>query len=561
MKLLYAIFALLGFTSPVFGQQYTSNLNLTYEENAVITVGSQVINLNDTYYVNSAALDPAYINTNDYVQYPSLITANGHHIEIIGLNDSSGTYLASTIIFEKVIEMNDDTISTSQTQMLEIKLWLANNDSSETINNVYIEEDLTEGLKADYGTVTKGGTTTGTVTSTNGEREFVYTVGNLAASTSSSLTFITRPYGDDGTELGDGITYYYSNLYFDAKDNGGTYRTVGPVPISVCVVRENNEISNDQVMMEKGKNIILNPAEVMKTGNTILDYSSTAANDSIVGILSMKDRLKRYREIDGLDIVSSIKVDTDIETERNDATVQATVLLLNGLHQNKDSSANQQQVTNNFKKKRTNLDKNLDDEYKREVKKLYKKLGAKNKARMSHLLQKQKDERKKIVSEMYDLGDKEFGARKRVGLKELQQGMLTEAGEIGLLDQQKMNWMLEEHRKTQEKLEKTYDEEISRQRMLLEEKLERRRALAKSSETQEDDQSYLLNTMAGHQLTLIEETQKSSGMGHDQAQKYIEEAKAELMALNERREKEREKQEEALHKKLSALKKQQLDNK
>ncbi|OPL21499.1 hypothetical protein AM593_08946, partial [Mytilus galloprovincialis] len=105
MKLLYAIFALLGFTSPVFGQQYTSNLNLTYEENAVITVGSQVINLNDTYYVNSAALDPAYINTNDYVQYPSLITANGHHIEIIGLNDSSGTYLASTIIFEKVIEV------------------------------------------------------------------------------------------------------------------------------------------------------------------------------------------------------------------------------------------------------------------------------------------------------------------------------------------------------------------------------------------------------------------------------------------------------------------------
>ncbi|OPL20988.1 hypothetical protein AM593_01369, partial [Mytilus galloprovincialis] len=126
--------------------------------------------------------------------------------------------------------------------MLEIKLWIANNDSSETINNVYVEEDLTEGLKADYGTVTKGVTTT--VTSTNGEREFIYNVGNLAASTSSSLTFIARPYGDDGTELGDDITYYYSNLYFDAKDISGTYRTVGPVPISVCVVRENNEISN-----------------------------------------------------------------------------------------------------------------------------------------------------------------------------------------------------------------------------------------------------------------------------------------------------------------------------
>lgn len=66
-------------------------------------------------------------------------------------------------------------------------------------------------------------------------------------------------------------------------------------------------------------------------------------------------------------------------------------------------------------------------------------------------------------------------------MKELQQGMLNEAGEIGLLNQQKMNWMMNEHKATQEKLEKVYDEEISRQRMLLEEKLERRRALAKTS--------------------------------------------------------------------------------
>ena len=66
-------------------------------------------------------------------------------------------------------------------------------------------------------------------------------------------------------------------------------------------------------------------------------------------------------------------------------------------------------------------------------------------------------------------------------MKELQQGMLNEAGEIGLLNQQKVNWMLNEHKATQEKLENVYDEEISRQRMLLEEKLERRRAMAKTS--------------------------------------------------------------------------------
>lgn len=50
-------------------------------------------------------------------------------------------------------------------------------------------------------------------------------------------------------------------------------------------------------------------------------------------------------------------------------------------------------------------------------------------------------------------------------------------------------------------------------------------------------------------------------MGPDQANQYMEQARADLMALNERREKDRQKQEEALHKKLSALKKQHLDNK
>lgn len=50
-------------------------------------------------------------------------------------------------------------------------------------------------------------------------------------------------------------------------------------------------------------------------------------------------------------------------------------------------------------------------------------------------------------------------------------------------------------------------------------------------------------------------------MGPDQANQYMEQARADLTALNERREKDRQKQEEALHKKLSVLKKQKLDNK
>lgn len=639
MNLYCKIVLLLGIVSWAFGEQYfTRGMTEIWTENVTTSNSNHTFQLKNSYFVNNGSLVPSKRSTPDYVlQY--LVTSNGQIVEIMKLNDTA-TYSCTPIYIEKVVQMYDSTISSGQTQQLQFKVWVANNSTTQ-INNVYFNEDLSAGLKVDYGTIANS---SGSITHISGEQIFRYTFGNITANQRFPLTFIVRPNGKDGTDLDQGNSYYYSYLYFDAFD-GSTYRKVGPVNISVCVLRIDNEIINlfyqhgytaltffmalllgvilvalfailyiclitrrsktvvgieDQVMMEKGKNIIINAADaIKKSGNTILDYSNTAADDSIVGILSEKDRLKRYREIDSLDIVSSINVDTDIERERNDAAVQGTILLLDGLHQNKDiSTANQQQVVNNFRKKRTNLDKNLDDEYKREVKKLFKKLGAKNKTRMSNLLQKQKEERKKLVSEMADLGDKErdqllklmdkqhqaeqteetyklkleqdeetenlrkeFSARKRVGLKELQQGMLTEAAEVGLLSHEKVNWMLNEHKKTQEKLEMIYDEEISRQRMLLEEKLERRRALAKTSENQEDDQSYLLNTMAGHQLTLIEESQKSSGMGPDQASEYIEQAKAELMALNERREKDRQKLEEALHKKLSALKKQQLENK
>ena len=44
-----------------------------------------------------------------------------------------------------------------------------------------------------------------------------------------------------------------------------------------------------------------------------------------------------------------------------------------------------------------------------------------------------------------------------------------------------VKWLLAEHTKTQKALESMYDEEISRQRMNLEERLARRKALAQAA--------------------------------------------------------------------------------
>lgn len=75
----------------------------------------------------------------------------------------------------------------------------------------------------------------------------------------------------------------------------------------------------------------------------------------------------------------------------------------------------------------------------------------------------------------------EFAIRKRMGIKELQQKMITDVITNGKLNEEQAEWLMKEHKKQQEAVHRMYDEEISRQRMSLEEKLARRIALAQAS--------------------------------------------------------------------------------
>ena len=72
--------------------------------------------------------------------------------------------------------MYDATVSVDKTQQLQIKLWVSNNSTS-TIKNVYVDEDLSNGLKIDYGT--KSLSSGASVTATNGETMFTYTIGDI----------------------------------------------------------------------------------------------------------------------------------------------------------------------------------------------------------------------------------------------------------------------------------------------------------------------------------------------------------------------------------------------
>ena len=76
----------------------------------------------------------------------------------------------------------------------------------------------------------------------------------------------------------------------------------------------------------------------------------------------------------------------------------------------------------------------------------------------------------------------EYSVRKRMGIKTAQQDFLDDViKESNLPHGEQVDWIMKEHFKNQSALEKLYDDEISRQRMILEEKLARRKALAQIS--------------------------------------------------------------------------------
>ena len=76
---------------------------------------------------------------------------------------------------------------------------------------------------------------------------------------------------------------------------------------------------------------------------------------------------------------------------------------------------------------------------------------------------------------------KEFSLKKRIQTKELQQQALNDLKEKTEMPEEQAAWLMKEHAKNVSALDRIHDEELSRQRLVLEEKLAQRRALAELS--------------------------------------------------------------------------------
>ncbi len=90
-----------------------------------------------------------------------------------------------------------------------------------------------------------------------------------------------------------------------------------------------------------------------------------------------------------------------------------------------------------------------------------------------------------------------------MAVKGFQQALLDDIKTQGELKQQQADWLMKEHAKNQAALEKLYDDEITRQRVLLEEKLEKRRALVDGNNLAEEHDRETEDMMIGQQLVIL----------------------------------------------------------
>ena len=68
-----------------------------------------------------------------------------------------------------------------------------------------------------------------------------------------------------------------------------------------------------------------------------------------------------------------------------------------------------------------------------------------------------------------------------MGVKEIETHYIEDVIKEGDLNTQKADWIMKQFKEQQDAIHSLYDDEISRQRMHLEEKLARRKALAQAS--------------------------------------------------------------------------------
>ncbi|XP_067937333.1 limbin-like [Watersipora subatra] len=353
--------------------------------------------------------------------------------------------------------------------------------------------------------------------------------------------------------------------------------------------------ATDYGMMSKqtNNNLLLDADQKLKQG---LNSAMVDVDDSIVAVLSLRDKFTTNRELDNLDIQGTVEVDKRMEEERLKSMYSVLTSLLLSMVKNGDITKQQyEQTIILLQRSSKELDVKLSMEYSVAITEFTQRQAMHNRSALGNLIDKQREvkhaqlakvsgmseeDRQELVQqidaqcqiEQDDLSyrlkleqdeeteklRKEFSLKKRIQTKEIQQNVLNDLKTKSNMPEKQAAWLLKEHAQNVHKLERIHDDELCRQKLVLEEKLAKRRALAELSDLQERGQSDLLNTIAGGQMDILKKAKKHKVLSADEARAMSDDIMRELMTYKQSMEEDISKQESALHKRLSEAKKKKL---
>ena len=321
------------------------------------------------------------------------------------------------------------------------------------------------------------------------------------------------------------------------------------------------------------------------------------ADGSIVFLLSLHDKLAMVRRMDDDDINQTMKLEQDLEKERSAAMVNGTTMLVDSMRKNGDVDKGvADKCASDMDKKIKEMEKKGDQTLRTDLEGMLKNLNVKHKGKIAQLQEKQDDdvlktraETSKLLPveqrEVMDLLEKqhstemdellytlkleqdenieqirtEHAIKNRMRLKEIQKEYLKDIDSDGKLSPEHLDWLMAEYYKQQLEIDKLYDEEKARARMVLEEKIARRRALAEKHEESEEGDGEILNTIAMQQLGLVQSAKKGGILSPSEAKAISKEYQQQMIAVKEKMDAEKERQRNELNKKLSERKKKQME--
>ncbi|EDO31293.1 predicted protein, partial [Nematostella vectensis] len=150
---------------------------------------------------------------------------------------------------------------------------------------------------------------------------------------------------------------------------------------------------------------------------------------------------------------------------------------------------------------------------------------------------------------------------KRFTMKEAQSKLLQDLIKEAEFNEDQASALVKEHLGNMAAVDKAMDEEKSRRVVALEMRLAERRALAIQKHDESDFNKRLVQSLEEQHENTMQSLVSSSKISEAEANAYIERYKKEVDALKEKTEKEKRKQQDTLHKRLTALKQKRIDDK